>query len=116
MKKLTIPVILLAGLPMMSAAQAAPALQDCERIFQHSARQTQLAENVKARAYSVSGAAAHCAFGKTEAMPALARIVADKRAVRSNSCWTPADEARYQRLLVIQKNYVRSVAASICDD
>jgi len=110
-KNLTIPVILLAGLPIASV-QAAPALQDCERIFQQSARQTQLAENVRVRAYAVSGAPAYCAFGKTEAMPALARIVADKRAIRSNSCWTPADEARFQRILVIQKNIVRSIAAA----
>ena len=40
------------------------------------------------------------------------RIVAEKRDVRSNSCWTPTDEALFQRILVVQKNYVRSVAVA----
>ena len=45
-------------------------------------------------------------------MPSLERIVAEKRAVRSDSCWTTADEARFQRILLVQKNFVRSVAAA----
>jgi hypothetical protein len=108
-KTLTTTLILL-GLTMASA-QAGPSLKDCERIIQQNARQNQIAQNVQAKRYSVYGSAAFCAFGK-ESMPQLERIIADKRAIRSNSCWTPADEARYQRILIVQKNFVRGVAAA----
>ena len=108
--KLTLTIVLLTGVTIGSA-HAAPALKDCERIFQQSARQNQIAQNVGAKRYGVYGAAAQCNFGK-ETMPQIERIVAEKRAIRSNSCWTPADEARYQRILIIQKNFVRATAAA----
>lgn len=112
--KVSITAMLLMGMTVMSA-QAAPSLKDCERIIQQSAKQYTLASNVQARIYSVysSGYPALCAVGKNEAIPAIARIIAEKRSVRSNSCWTRTDEVFFQRLLVNQKNIIRAVAG-IC--
>jgi hypothetical protein len=45
-------------------------------------------------------------------MPAIARDVAKKRALRANKCWNQSDEARLQRITEIQKYHIRSIAAA----
>lgn len=110
MKSLTIAAALLAVLTTVST-QAAPALKDCERIMQQKARQYTLATNVQAKVSRVTNYASLCSHGKNDAIPMMARVMAEKRAVRGNSCWNANDEAWFQRLLVIQKNGIRAIAA-----
>jgi hypothetical protein len=108
-KKLTITIVLLAA--AAAPVQAAPSLQDCERIFSLAAKQHKIAQQLVAQVNGVTDPAALCRIGKTAGLPAIARDIAQQRALRTNRCWAPSDEARLQRIIQIHASLTQSVAA-----